>query len=254
MLHPIPSRPSADIGQSIVFSTLASGGGPGARIGTPEAPGSFWGAPPRARAPDLSSLGPGGVGDRECQRNRRGWVHVIDRVQSVFRLGGPDDWGTSCLPRNLGRGQNTTLSASGAVGTGLYPTYTWVGLPQGCQSANATSLVCTPLTSGIFSVTASLRDSNAYNVVSATLRLVVSPALKSPTLNASARTVNTGSVLVLTVSVMGGAAPYSYVWSGLPPGCTERSPQRWSRARPLRRCLGNLGDGDRRKRGGERAE
>ncbi len=221
VLHPIPSRPSADVGQSIVFSTLASGGGPGSAYQY------AW------SAPVVLGCAPSSTSSLTCLPSApvvSGTVNVnatdadgftSSTVSSPYSVSvDPTIGAPAASPATLDVGQNTTLSASGAVGTGLYPTYTWVGLPQGCQSANATSLVCTPLTSGIFSVTASLRDSNAYNVVSATLRLVVSPALKSPTLNASARTVNTGSVLVLTVSVMGGAAPYSYVWSGLPTGCT----------------------------------
>ena len=135
VLHPIPSRPSADCRAIHRLFDPREWRRSGERVSVRlERPGRSGVRPLEHELPDLSSLGPGGVGDRECQRNRRGWVHVIDRVQSVLRLGGPHDWGTSCLPRNLGRGaeHNPVRERCGRDGSlsDLYVGRPTAGLPE----------------------------------------------------------------------------------------------------------------------------
>jgi hypothetical protein len=82
-------------------------------------------------------------------------------------------------PGSVGVGQNVTLSVNVSGGSGSF-TYTWSGLPAGCGSVNASTLVCRPSAAGTANITVHVVDSNGVSVVSGVLRLAVSsPATSS---------------------------------------------------------------------------
>ena len=68
-------------------------------------------------------------------------------------------------------GSSVTLSTIASGGLPPY-TYTYTGLPPGCTSQNASSLVCIPTAAGTYSVTVFVNDS-AQNSVNATISLTV---------------------------------------------------------------------------------
>ena len=118
-------------------------------------------------------------------------------------------------------GQSTVLSLLSTNGTGLPSTYAWFGLPNGCLSQSAASVVCSPTANGTFEVTATIQDSNGYNVSSSVVVLVVAPALGNPSLSASRAALDVGQTVTLSSTVRGGTGAYTYSWSNLPTGCVS---------------------------------
>lgn len=115
-------------------------------------------------------------------------------------------------------GQPVTFSVAASGGSsGIH--YTWSGLPAGCSAADSSSISCHPSTAGGYTVSATVTDSNGEISQAAGASLEVSPALGTPTLNATAASVQKGQALGLSVSVAGGIEPLTYEWSGLPSGC-----------------------------------
>lgn len=125
-------------------------------------------------------------------------------------------------PSAITLGGTTTLDvlASGGVG---WLGYQYIGLPDGCSSANVSLFECEPLVTGSFNVTVYVNDSADHSVLSSG-ELIVSPAgvalaIDSFTVIPSNVTVNSSVLFEATVS--GGVAPYSYAYSGLPTGCSS---------------------------------
>ncbi|MCI4349895.1 MAG: hypothetical protein L3K15_00025 [Thermoplasmata archaeon] len=100
-------------------------------------------------------------------------------------------------------------------------TYAYLGLPPGCPSANAASLRCTPTAAGSFDVTASVTDGIGVSALGST-HLNVVPALALVALTTDHTALDVGQMVTVASSLAGGAAPFSYVYSGLPAGCPTR--------------------------------
>ncbi|MCI4347149.1 MAG: hypothetical protein L3J97_00840 [Thermoplasmata archaeon] len=121
-------------------------------------------------------------------------------------------------------GMTTELTATASGGIGAL-TYTWVGLPSGCRSANTSDLFCQPDAAGQASVTVSVRDGNGFAASSNGIALVVYPL---PSVNISASTTHPtfGGTVNLTAVTTGGTGNFTYGWSGLPAGCSSE-PTAW---------------------------
>jgi hypothetical protein len=126
-------------------------------------------------------------------------------------------------PDPVDAGTATLLEVDASGGTPPL-TYSYAGLPPGCASQNASTLTCTPSagTAGSYSLTVSVTD-ELGNTSTGSVRLLVDPP---PTITAF--TADPGYVAIdertlLAVNVSGGTAPYTYSYSGLPPGCTAQT-------------------------------
>ena len=123
----------------------------------------------------------------------------------------------------LDLGQNVTLAANVIGGSGGY-TYTWIGLPPGCDGTTAT-LHCTPSTpaaTGVFPIRVLVTDSNGYAAPSPATNVTVSSD-PTVTLSAAPESVNFGQAVTFAAAGEGGLAPYRYAWSGLPKECPTRT-------------------------------
>ncbi|MGA8536919.1 MAG: PKD domain-containing protein [Thermoplasmata archaeon] len=89
-------------------------------------------------------------------------------------------------------------------------TYSYSGLPSGCPNVNRTTLVCTPSSSGVFSIRVYVNDSRGHSV-SATTTLTVAAAL-SVSATASPDPTDAGASVDFLATVTGGAGRYSYSW------------------------------------------
>ncbi len=115
-------------------------------------------------------------------------------------------------------GQSVTLTAT--VTGGTFPlSYLWTGLPIGCSAGSQLTVTCAPTVAGNYTVNLTVTDALGHSA-SRTIRLIVSPALGTPVLTALPSSVDVGQSLNLTVAASGGSGIYTYVWTGLPPGCT----------------------------------
>ncbi len=127
----------------------------------------------------------------------------------------------SALPAAIQLGNSTNLTATVTGGVSPY-SYTYVGLPPGCVSQNLPSLPCTPTATGNFTVNVTVTDpTGAYQNASTPLN-VTRPTYPQPVIAsflALPSTIWLGNSTNLTANVTGGTAPYTYVYSSLPPGC-----------------------------------
>jgi hypothetical protein len=126
-------------------------------------------------------------------------------------------------PSSITLGQNTTLHVKVTGGLPLL-TYIFGNLPAGCKNQSTNALACTPTASGHFNITVIVRDGAGRETSPQAVALYVMippPAITGVTLTASPLQVTVGSSVEFTVAVSGGTNPYTYVFSGLPTGCSN---------------------------------
>jgi len=115
-------------------------------------------------------------------------------------------------------GQSLTLNITDSGGAGARH-YAWSGLPTGCGSADLPHVSCSPSGPGHFSPTVVVTDANGASNTSLSASVDVVAALTA-SLSISIATVAEGNSVFLNAIAKGGQTPYSYVYSGLPQGCT----------------------------------
>ena len=128
----------------------------------------------------------------------------------------------TATPPTVAAHASTVLSVQASGGTPPY-SYFYTGLPVGCTTANVSSLTCQPVSVGRFNVTVTVSDARG-NSNTSLLQVVVSASAGLPLINAfsaSPSTVSVGSSVTVSANVTGGKPPYTYAYSGLPPGCSS---------------------------------
>jgi hypothetical protein len=119
-------------------------------------------------------------------------------------------------PIDLGQSLELSLNPSG----GSFPYgFRWTGLPSGCPSVDSGLIVCTPTSTGPFTVSVQVTDGNRESQSSGELRVVVNPTL-SVAVSPTNATIQVGSSWSLAVTLSGGSGPYVYSYAGLPVGCS----------------------------------
>lgn len=114
-------------------------------------------------------------------------------------------------------GTPTTIGVVAVNGSGGYM-YTYDGLPSGCAPQDAPVLICPPTTAGTFNLTVTVTDSVGYAWWSET-NLTVGGSVGLAAFSANPAVLDLGDTLQLSAEAVGGVAPLSYSYSGLPPGC-----------------------------------
>lgn len=117
-------------------------------------------------------------------------------------------------------GQEVAFSTYANEGSDNY-TYAWSGLPSGCSTVNSNLLNCTPSSSGTYTLSTFVTDSNGYTRHSGNLTFIVYPDPTLSTPSANRATVDVGQNVVFTVQVNGGSGNFTdrWFWDGL--GCTN---------------------------------
>lgn len=120
------------------------------------------------------------------------------------------------LAIDVGQSINFWLNASGGTGT---LSYSYTGLPQGCNLGVASTGTCVTETTGTYNVTGTVTDSLGASVSSVvTVVIAADPQVESVT--AIPAMIDAGQTTSIQVVVSGGTAPFTYSYTGLPLGCT----------------------------------
>ncbi|HXQ93966.1 MAG TPA: hypothetical protein VN864_02200, partial [Thermoplasmata archaeon] len=123
---------------------------------------------------------------------------------------------------DVGAPSHLTVFASGSGPL----TYKYLGLPPGCGSADRATLTCRPTAAGTYPVRASVSDSSgALATTSSELLTVVGDPLVA-TFTVSPSATDVALLVTISATVQQGLAPYTYTYSGLPPGCTPANAPR----------------------------
>ena len=172
---PLPTRASADVGQTVVFSSTATGG-----------PGTYryysWSAPSAlgcaaSTSNTLVCVPTGTVTSATVSVNVTDTNLETSATGSTTYTSSADPsvsvpWAS---PSVVDVGQTTTLSVVATNGTKQASIYSWLGLPPGCSSVDSARISCAPADAGTYSISVTMEDSNGVNVTSGALALVVTP-------------------------------------------------------------------------------
>ena len=162
---------TVDVGQAIVYSVVAYGGSGGYAYAWSGLPA---GCTSSGAASD--SCAPNGAGRFSvvaAVTDSNGFT-VMSQALSFTVFSDPTVSSFSTSPGSLLEGVSTTFVAT--VTGGRAPlTYSYLGLPAGCSSANVSTFSCTPSATGTFIVYVIVLDANGFNVTQNTT-LTVNPS------------------------------------------------------------------------------
>jgi len=214
---PVALQPSADVGQLIEFYSSVSGGsGSNTYV--------WYGLPTGCvtSSNDPFYCTPTGTGTFSV------YVVVTDSNKYAVTSGSlsytvystPSTTSPVANHASVDLTQSVTFSTTSSGGLTPY-SYTWSGLPTGCVTADVAFLTCTPTGTGTFFVSVHFVDANGYNIYTGSLSFTVylAPSIGTPTANHPG--ADRGELVSFSALGSGGAAPFSYVWHGLPTGCSS---------------------------------
>jgi len=211
------SSAAIDLGQKVTLTALGTSGGSGVYTY------SWSSLPPGCESANVSAL--------TCKPSEAGTfspnVSVQDSLGGKARAGthfsvapDPSIESLSASRPSADLGETVNFSADGVSG-GVGPLqYKWTDLPAGCVSESSLTLTCRPNESGAFDLRFTVTDSMH---VSANLTLeytvYASPTAATPYIVSGSPEV--GETLHLGSNTSGGSGNTSYLWTGLPAGCTS---------------------------------
>jgi len=131
----------------------------------------------------------------------------------------PEITSVTVTPSSVDVGQNLTIEVAVAGGTEPF-TFTYTGLPTGCVTSTSANISCKPRSAGGYSIVATVSDVwKVSSQLGQSFTVNADPSVSS--FAASVDTVTVGSAVTFTVGINGGSGVYSYVYGGLPTGCTS---------------------------------
>jgi hypothetical protein len=163
--------------------------------------------------------------------NKDGYLYVAERAWFTNHSGGPVQVTQPLWQRQVSLGYATAPLANGnglvyAGGGHSYSgweRYTYSGLPPGCSSQNTSDLSCSPTSAahGPYTVSVSVTDNLGHNAWG-NLSVTANPTSGVPQIDGfSGIPVGVGSPTTISTTVVGGAPPLTYSYSGLPSGCSS---------------------------------
>ena len=212
---PAASTSTLDLGQSTTLSIAATNGTGSATL-------TWWGLPAGCTSAASMTLTctptvTGSFGITVTETDSNGVTVVSGPVTlTVSRALGAPTVAASVV--SLDVGQSVTLVVNVTGGSAPW-TFVWSGLPKGC-AGNSATVTCSPTAAGTSSATVTVTDGNGISQTSTGLNLTVSPRLTAGSIALSPPVLDAGQSTNLTVGVSGGSGGLSYLWSGLPTGCT----------------------------------
>jgi YVTN family beta-propeller protein len=202
---PVANRTSADVGQSVSFSTTAAHGSGILAYAWTDLPTGCTSS--SVASLDCTASGAGTFGVTAQVTDGNGLV-VVSGALSFVVYADPSAQVTASRT-GLDVGQSVEFTAAAGNGSGDY-TYAWIGLPAGCTGTRAT-VNCTVSSSGPLSVQVTVTDSNGGSTTSSAVGVTVATALAA-TLSATPTPATTGQSVSFDVTTSGGTGPIGTAW------------------------------------------
>jgi len=99
--------------------------------------------------------------------------------------------------------------------------FAWTGLPSGCVGSDTSTIDCAPSAAGTYPVSVHVTDSLGVSATGSTAFLIQSdPTIAIPAASPASGSVDVGQMARLSTTASGGSGGDSYIWNGLPAGCT----------------------------------
>lgn len=220
---PVANQSSGDVGQTVSFSATGESGAGGFAYTWPGLPAGCSGVNFATVSCPLTTVGPLSVVAQVIDVN--GGIAVSPTlsfpVHPSVQLGP-----TVASSSKVDAGETLVLNATASGGTGLYPNWTWEGLGGANCSAPGPRVTCSFSTSGIFPVSAQVRDSvGGFAASSASVVIDVAPALRAMAPQPDRSSLDVDQTFDAVASPSGGLGPYTISWTGLPPGCVSEELQ-----------------------------
>ena len=176
---PTASRISADVNQTVKFSTSASGGYGSDMFLWSGLPTDCAGVAARTATVSCVMNSPGPLNVSVIVADANGGESAGSRASTVTVYSDPFLGRPTLSPQSVQEGQPLTVSVAVAGGSGDVK-YAWSGLPAGCSGTGAT-IRCIPTEAGSFRVSVDVNDSDGYGAHSPVSTLIVTPSPASPT-------------------------------------------------------------------------
>jgi hypothetical protein len=222
---PSPSPVVTDAGQTVTFTTSASGG-------TGVYPDYIWSGLANSSCTNLSTFRvlcrftqPALLSIRVSVSDSNDFTSLPSAV-TLFRVHPGVTASTPTPSRTtVDVGQNVTFSTVGSGGSGVYIGYNWTNLSFGRCSAASTDLVaCQALLAGQFNISVRATDSLAgVSPPSPPLTFTVYPALIVLQVQIEPDRAYIGDTIAFFSNVTGGSPGAQVNWRGLPSGCPNSS-------------------------------
>lgn len=226
--QPAPNRTSADVLQSVTFTTTPTGG-TGVNTYTWTQTSSSFGCAVSTNSATISCV-PTAAGSYTVS------VYVVDSngftsttaTSATYQVyADPAVTAPSPSRSSVDATQVVTFSTTASLGTGSYSSYAWTpsGSGLGCSSSTTATISCTPSAAGSYSISVTVTDSNGRTSTVATLSsytVYSDPTVAAPTASPASGGVDAGqSVTFTSATPSGGLAPFGFSWIVLPPGCAN---------------------------------
>jgi large repetitive protein len=219
---PVPSSPSADVGQTVVFTTTSDQGtgpyGPYAWNGLPVS-----GCSGTATATVSCTLGFAGPLDISVNvTDAAGVVGVSPTLHFWVDADPSPSLPAATLPA-ADAGQTVSFWTANSGGSGG-TSDAWYGLPSsGCTRFTELVATCSLLVPGTLYLWVNATDSNGVTGMSPVLVFQISPALVVLPPGAAPSSLDVDQSTQISVVTAGGAAPVTLAWNGLPSSCQSEN-------------------------------
>ncbi|MDE1879917.1 MAG: PKD domain-containing protein [Euryarchaeota archaeon] len=221
---PAASPASVDVGGSVSFTTTASGGsGTYTTYAWTESGTGLGCVLANAAKITCSPTTAGNYTVAVTVTDSNGVVSASATSSNFEVFGLPVAGRPLGVPASVDVGQSVNFTVDAWGGSGAIATYTWTESASalGCALANAATITCVPTAAGSYTVSVTVTDANGgASSASTSAALTVSPALSVPAPTASPSTLDVGGTTTLSSASSGGSGGDTYIWTGLPAGCT----------------------------------
>jgi hypothetical protein len=210
------NRSSADVGQTVEFTSQVTGGSGGYSFNWLHLPLGCGSSSSSSVTCQSITAGSYVVSLNITDSNA---FSVVSYGLPLTVYADPSIAAFTTSPNNLDLGQTTTTVVLATVSYGAL-SYSYSGFPSGCTTTNSPTFTCDPSVAGHYLLVVTVTDLNGFTVANGPVSLTVN-SYPTTSLQANPSDLDLGQTVTLTISVTGGTGSFSYSYLTLPPGCSS---------------------------------